>query len=171
MRLVLLITALLLAGLAGCASQRAPAPAPSPASTAAPAASGAVPVHPTLVAEQRRLSELFRGTPVVFAMQPDGSLRVEVPLSFCFDQGAFVVKPPLGAVLDRLAKSQRGETSRLRVAVASDSGASAQNLARDRAASTRDYLVARGVHATRVALASAAQGEGVEIVVVETPRR
>ena len=171
MRLVLLITALLLAGLAGCASKRAPAPAPSPASTAAPAASGVVPVHPTLVAEQRRLSELFRGTPVVFAMQPDGSLRVEVPLSFCFDQGAFVVKPPLGAVLDRLAKSQRGETSRLRVAVASDSGASAQNLARDRAASTRDYLVARGVHATRVALASAAQGEGVEIVVVETPRR
>ncbi len=88
-----------------------------------------------------------------------------MPLSFCFDRGAFAVKPPLAAVLDRLARSQRGDTTKLRVSAASDSAASGANLSRDRAASTRDYMVARGVFATRVTLASGAPGEGVEIVV------
>ena len=178
MRFVLLIVVLLLAGLAGlagCASKSAPAPAAS--SSAAPvvaapiapsasaAASAAVPPRPALAAEQKRLSELFKGTPVVFSMQADGSLKVEVPLSFCFDRGAFVVKPPLAAVLDRLARSQRGGTTKLRVSAAADTAASGSNLARDRAASTRDYMVARGVAAARVVLASGAPGEGVEIVV------
>jgi outer membrane protein OmpA-like peptidoglycan-associated protein len=124
------------------------------------------------VAEQQRLSELFRGTPVVFSMQPDGSLRVEVPLSFCFDRGTFVVKPPLAAVLDRLANSQRNEATRLRVTAAPDpGGGGGPTLARERAASTRDYLVARGVIAIRVVIASVAQGEGVEIVITEAVRR
>ena len=175
MRFVLLIVVLLLAGLAGCASKSAPAPAASTgaapvvsapiAPSASAAASVAVPPRPALAAEQKRLSELFKGTPVVFSMQADGSLKVEVPLSFCFDRGAFVVKPPLAAVLDRLARSQRGGTTKLRVSAAADTAASGSNLARDRAASTRDYMVARGVAAARVVLASGAPGEGVEIVV------
>ena len=123
--------------------------------------------YTTLAAEQKRLSDLFKGTPVVFSMQADGSLKVDVPLSFCFDRGAFVVKPPLAAVLDRLARSQRGENTRLRVTASGDTAASGPNLARDRAASSRDYLVARGVLASRVLLASGAPGEGVEIVVSE----
>ncbi len=165
------ITAVLLAGLAGCASKStAPAPAaPAPAAPAVGHAASATPVlpRPTLAAEHKRLSELFKGTPVVFSMQVDGSLKVEVPLSFCFDRGAFVVKPPLAAVLDRLARSQRGDTTKLRVSAAGDSAASGPNLARDRAASTRDYMVARGVAAARVVLASSAPGQGVEIVVSE----
>ncbi len=78
MRLVLLITALGLAALAGCASKSAPAPgvapaavpAATPAAQAAPggAASTPVPPRPTLAAEQKRLAELFKGTPVVFSM-------------------------------------------------------------------------------------------------------
>ncbi|MEO8806225.1 MAG: hypothetical protein ABI433_09085 [Burkholderiaceae bacterium] len=179
MRLVLFITAALLAGLAGCASKStAPAPGAAPAAgspAGAPqtqtatdaAASTPVPPRASLVAEQKRLSDLFKGTPVVFSIQADGSLKVEVPLSFCFDRGAFVVKPPLAAVLDRLARSQRGDTTKLRVSAAGDTAASGPNLARDRAASTRDYMVARGVLATRVVLASGAPGEGVEIVVSE----
>ena len=180
MRFVLLIVVLLLAGLAGCASKSAPAPAAStgaapvvaaPVAPSAPgaAASAAVPPRPALAAEQKRLSELFKGTPVVFSMQADGSLKVEVPLSFCFDRGAFVVKPPLAAVLDRLARSQRGGTTKLRVSAAADTAASGSNLARDRAASTRDYMVARGLPAARVVLASGVPGEGVEIIVSEAP--
>ena len=176
MRFVLLIVGVVLAGLAGCASKSAPAPAasssaaPAVAAPVAAAASGAatsaaVPPRPALAAEQKRLAELFKGTPVVFSMQADGSLKVEVPLSFCFDRGAFVVKPPLAAVLDRLARSQRGGTTKLHVSAAADTAASSSNLARDRAASTRDYMVARGVAAARVVLASGAPGEGVEIVV------
>lgn len=174
MKILMLMVALCLAGLIGCAGTSTPtAPGPPPAAARpAPAASGpgaASPVPPraTLVAEQKRLSELFKGTPVVFSMQADGSLKVDVPLSFCFDRGAFVVKPPLAAVLDRLARSQRGETTRLRVKASGDTAASGPNLARDRAASSRDYMVARGVLASRVLLASGAPGEGVEIVVSE----
>ncbi|MEQ1683323.1 MAG: hypothetical protein ABL916_06715 [Burkholderiaceae bacterium] len=176
----LLFTAALLAGLAGCASKSTPpapaaapgaatpaAAAPSgPAASAAPAAT-AVPPRAALAAEQKRLAELFKGTPVVFSMQADGSMKVDVPLNFCFDRGAFVVKPPLAAVLDRLARSQRGDTTKLRVSAAGDTAASGPNLARDRAASARDYMVARGVLAARVVLATGAPGEGVEIVVSE----
>ena len=171
MRFVLLTLAL---ALAGCASKpTAPAPGTPPVAAApgaAPATQAAptsvpVPPRPSLAAEQKRLAELFKGTPVVFSMQADGSLKVDVPLSFCFDRGAFVVKPPLAAVLDRLARSQRGDTTKLRISAAGDTAASNPNLARDRAASARDYMVARGVLATRVVLASGAPGEGVEIVV------
>ncbi|MEO8059520.1 MAG: hypothetical protein ABI671_14480 [Burkholderiales bacterium] len=126
-----------------------------------------MPPRPALAEEQKRLSELFEGTPVVFSMQADDSLKVEVPLSFCFDRGASAVKPPLGAVLDRLARSQRGDTTTLRVSAAGDTAASGSNLARDRAASARDYMVGRGVLASRVLLASGAPGEGVEIVISE----
>ena len=179
MKISFLFTAALLAGLAGCASKStAPAPAapsttPSAAAATSPAASAApastpVPPRASLVAEQKRLAELFKGTPVVFSMQADGSMKVDVPLSFCFDRGAFVVKPPLAAVLDRLARSQRGDTTKLRVSAAGDTAASGPNLARDRAASARDYMVARGVLATRVVLANGAPGEGVEIVVSDT---
>jgi outer membrane protein OmpA-like peptidoglycan-associated protein len=180
MKICLWITAALLAGLAGCASKSTP-PAPAAPSTASPPASSTspaaptapgstpVPPRPSLAAEQKRLAELFKGTPVVFSMQADGSLKVDVPLSFCFDRGAFVVKPPLGAVLDRLARSQRGDTTKLKVSAAGDTAASNPNLARDRAASARDYMVARGVFASRVVLASGTPGEGVEIVVSEAP--
>ena len=171
MRLAPFTTALLLGALAGCATQ-SPAPAtPGPAPAAAPA-----PAHPTLAAEQRRLAALFRGTPVVFEMQRDGSLRVAVPLHFCFDRGAGTVKPPLAAVLDHLARSQRHESTRLRVAAAPDPGSRGHALARDRAESARDYLAARGIPAFRLSIAGAGAGagvatlardEGVEIVVTE----
>lgn len=183
MKILILIAALALAGMAGCASKSTPvpasasapvarSPAPSAAAPVTPSAAGtpiAVPVAPraTLAAEHKRLSELFKGTPVVFSMQADGSLKVDVPLSFCFDRGAFVVKPPLAAVLDRVARSQRDDTTKLRVTASGDTAASGASLARDRAASARDYMVARGVLAARVVLASGAPGEGVELVVSE----
>lgn len=191
MKNLLLTTALCLAGLAGCASKpptvstvapppalaTAPAPAgsvPAPARAApvapgapAPVAAAPVPPRASLAAEQKRLAELFNGTPVVFSMQADGSMKVDVPLSFCFDHGAFVVKPPLAAVLDRLARSQRSSTTNLTVSAAGDTATRRPNLARDRAASMRDYMVARGVLATRVMLDSGAPDDGVEIVVSE----
>ncbi len=170
MRLLLIIAALSLAGLAGlagCASKSAPgSAAPGAPSASDSGALIAAPPRPSLAAEQKRLGEVFKGTPVVFSMQDDGSLKVEVPLIFCFDRGAFVVKPPLAAVLDRLALSQRGNTTKLRVSAAGDTAGSGSNLARDRAASTRDYLGARGVAAARVVLASGAAGAGVGVEIV-----
>ena len=114
-------------------------------------------------------------------MQADGALRVTVPLQFCFDRAAAVVKPPLAAVLDRLAKSQRDQGTRLRVAAAPDPGkgagagagaggsAAALALARRRADTARDYLEAQGIKANRLTTMSLAQvaGAGVEILVLE----
>ena len=106
-------------------------------------------------------------------MLADGTLRVTVPLRYCFDRGAVVVKPPLAAVLDRIAKSQRDEPTRLRVAAAPDPGKGAEALARSRAESTRDYLAVHGIKANRLTLASLTQGAGagasagVEILVAD----
>jgi hypothetical protein len=161
MRRTLLITAPLLAVLAACGTSPPPAP---PAPSVPPA-----PSRPTLVAEQRRLGALFEGTPVVFAMQRDGSLRVTVPLHYCFDPGLTRVKRPLGAVLDRLAKSQLHAASTFRVAAPSDPGAHGLALARERSLATRDYLMGRHLASTRLQVAGVAQTEGIEIVVTDAP--
>jgi outer membrane protein OmpA-like peptidoglycan-associated protein len=124
------------------------------------------PAHPSLSDEQRRLADLFRGTPVVFAMQKDGSLRVSVPLRYSFDRGRHAVKPPLGAVLERVAKSQRREPTRLTVMAPTDPGTRKLLLGTERASSARDYMVARGVDATRFSIGAAGSGD-VIIVVAE----
>jgi hypothetical protein len=117
-----------------------------------------------LLEEQRRLAELFRGTPVVFAMQPDGSMRVEVPLRFCFDSGAVAVKAPLAAVLDRVARSQRDEATHMSLVAPLDADAKKVSLAAQRSESTRDYLIAHGISPRRVSIAPA-NGKNLKIVV------
>ena len=167
MRLALIAIAVVLTALAGCASK------PAPATNTPPAApvSGPPTPHATLASEQKRLAALFRDTPAVFVMQPDGSLRAAVPLRYCFDRGSVAIKPPLAAVLDRLAKSQLNETSLMRVAAPPDPGVASPTLIRDRTASVRDRLVAQGIAAARVTLVGAAQVEGVEVFVVEPAPR
>jgi outer membrane protein OmpA-like peptidoglycan-associated protein len=163
--MTLLITAAL---LSACASKpgsypAAPMPAPAPSTTApAPA-----PVRVTLASEQKRLAALFRDTPAVFVMQPDGSLRSAVPLRYCFERGSSVVKPALAAVVDRLAKSQLQEASRFRVAAPPDPGTKETPLLRDRVGAVRDRLVAQGIAASRITLGGAAQVEGVEVFVAD----
>ena len=138
MRLPLFIATLLLGLLAACAtappSAARPEPAASPATTKA-----------SLLAEQRRLAAFFRGTAVTVVVQPDGSLRVEVPLRLCFDSGRAAIKPTLATVLDRLASSQRSEATRLVVTAPTDPAAKALLLATERAVAARDYLVDAGL--------------------------
>jgi len=156
MRIDLVLGVLLSIWLAGCSTpgpQAGGGPDPAPAPKA------------TLASEQRRLAELFRGTPVVFEMQRDGSLRVVVPLTFAFDKGRFVVKPPLGKVLDLVAQSQRSEPSRFTVSAPTDPQSRVLILASERANSTRDYLVSRGIAATRFTASVPATGEDVVIVI------
>ncbi|MGH8795535.1 MAG: hypothetical protein ACREXI_00635 [Caldimonas sp.] len=155
MRIPMFIAALSLALLGGCSLFR-------PGSSAgAPAEAGATAPKATLADEQRRLADLFRGTPVVFAMQDDGSLMVTVPLHFSFDRGRYAVKPPLGAVLDRIAKSQRTEATRLRVAAPADPRSKGLRLATERATSARDYMVGRGIDATRFSVSALGGGDRV----------
>lgn len=164
---------LCLAVLAACGTQPPTRPSPSsgPGAPSAPPVPGVPapePPRPTLAAEQQRLAALFDGTPVVFSMQGDGSLRVEVPLRFCFDPGSSTVKPPLAAVLDRLATSQRRGSSRLLVVAPGDKRGKGITLGNDRAGSTRDYLVGRGVAATRFTLSSVVEPDLVRVVVSES---
>lgn len=161
MRLPILVIALLVL-FGGCATRLPSPPGATPGTSA-----GAPAPNASLAAEQRRLAGLFQGTPVVFSMQPDSSLRVTVPLHYAFDKGRFAVKPPLGAVLDRIAKSQRTEATRLLVAAPTDPGSKRLLLATERAASARDYMVARGIDATRFSISALSSGASVVIVVAD----
>ncbi|MEP6873641.1 MAG: OmpA family protein [Burkholderiales bacterium] len=145
------------------------APAPStpmqPRQPAANPATKSASTKANLAIEKLRLAELFRGTPVVFALQPDGSMRVEVPLQYSFDAGKAVVKPPLAAVLDRIAAGQRDELTQ--VVVHAPGEAAAKALAGERAASVREYLVGHGLPEPRVAVAAAVGAAVVRIVVAD----
>jgi outer membrane protein OmpA-like peptidoglycan-associated protein len=137
-------------------------PAPSPATKAA-----STKAH--LAIEKLRLAELFRGTPVLFALQPDGSMRVDVPLNFSFDAGKAVVKPPLAAVLDRVAAGQLQEVTQIVVRAPTDAAAKSTTLLGERGASVRDYLVARGLADTRVIVSGPAGAAVVRLVVTDSP--
>jgi hypothetical protein len=147
--------------IAGCASSPTSVPP-----------TGALVRKATLDQERQRLAELFRGTPVVLVTDRDGSLRAEVPLRFCFDARRAVVKPPLAALLDRLAASPATDRAAWKVSAPGDVGVKGYTLGMERAASTRDYLVGRGADAPRFAISSTdsnAKGAVVRILITAAP--
>jgi outer membrane protein OmpA-like peptidoglycan-associated protein len=139
--------------------QAVPMPVPS-----LPSQAPVAPVDPPLLAEQRWLTQWFVGTPVVIAMQADGSLRIEVPLEFSFDAGSALIKPALAAVLDRVATSTRRVDGRLLIDAPADADATnAQRLSLDRATSLRQHLVVRGVGPQHINDAPPARGNAVAL--------
>jgi outer membrane protein OmpA-like peptidoglycan-associated protein len=125
-------------------------------------------LSPPLEAQRKHLVDALRGTPVTVEGTSDGRLRVEVPLKFAFDPGRSVVKPPLAAVLNEMATGLKPHAqAEVRIASPADSAKGSAMLAQDRAASTRDYLVSRGVPATRFSSLSRATGEAVELLITD----
>lgn len=108
-----------------------------------------MPRTPPLVVERQWLQSWFTGTPVRIVQQGSGPVAIEVPQAFCFDGGRSSVKPPLAAVLDKLALSlRRTPTARLQLLAAPGDGpAATAELALQRAAQMRSHLLSRGVHA------------------------
>lgn len=151
-RRVLVVCATLASALlAGCAGVPFLAPGP-----------------PTIASEQRRLRDELRDAPVVAVeTTPEGRLRVAVPLRYCFEPGRSAVKPPLAAVLDRMAPGLKPGGFDVRVVAPADGPAGAALLAKDRAASVRDYLVARGVAVLRFGSLSQGGGEHVELLLTQ----
>lgn len=157
---MLAAAALCALALAGCASRpAAPAGAGGGQTTAAAEASGSSgglfgwfgrPASP-LSTLYDNMSGAMRGTPVDVDMPSDNLVLVTVPLQNSFATGRAAVRPALGAVLNKLATELRQvPEAQLAVAGPADERGSAL-LAQDRAAATRDWLVSRGVPATRFA--------------------
>ena len=106
--------------------------------------------------EDRRVAmeEATRGTNVEVSRTADNQLKVNIPNDISFDTDSAAIKPQLRGVLDPFATTLRDDAaSRITIVGHTDStGGDAINnpLSLDRAQSVRDYLVARGVSATRV---------------------
>ncbi|MBZ8140969.1 hypothetical protein CLD22_13790 [Rubrivivax gelatinosus] len=142
--------------LAGCQSTPAPAPSSVPVATPRPAA-------PPLVVERQWLQSWFGGTPVVIAQQGAGPVALEVPLEFSFQAGRREVKPPLAAVLDKLAEALRRQPQMtLALAAPADAGGDAV-LAAQRAGALRSYLLERGAGSAQLGAPQAAPGRAVKL--------
>jgi len=116
-------------------------------------------------ATSTKASLVLQGTPALLALRADNSLAIEIPLRSCFERGRASIKPPLARVMDRMAASQRNETTHLLVVAPTDPGAKALALAMQRAVTTRDYLIERGLDASRFSVSAVARDPMVRIVI------
>lgn len=94
----------------------------------------------------------FRDTPVRIVEAEDGGLAVTVPREFSFNPGRSEVRPPLAAVLDKVAESlRRSPTLRLSLLAApGDGSARSVALALERARQVQRHLRSRGVAPARL---------------------
>jgi outer membrane protein OmpA-like peptidoglycan-associated protein len=151
---------LALLALPGCSSM------PAPEGTPAPAPPAAAPAARTsgLVVERRWLQSWFEGTPVRIEQHNEDWFTVEVPREFCFDAGRATVKPPLAAVLDKVALSlQRKPAARVGVLAAPGDTATASPLAQQRAGNVRKHLIARGVSSRQLGPPTATNVPAVQL--------
>lgn len=136
--------------------------------------------------QKARMEEATAGTGIEVDRTADNQIKVQIPSDAGFDVGRSTIKPQLARVLDQFAQSMRDHAAtEIRVIGHTDStGSDAINnpLSVERAASTRDYLVSRGVPFERIAIdgrgsrepvasndneAGRAQNRRVEIYVAE----
>ncbi len=103
--------------------------------------------------QKREMEAATRGTGIAVTQTSDNQLKLDIPSDVSFDVGRSNVKGNFAPVLDQFANGLRtNPNSIVRIVGHTDStGTDAVNnpLSVNRAASTRDYLVMRGVPATR----------------------
>ena len=139
--------------------------------------------------QKRQMEAATQGTGVAVTQTPNNELKLAIPSDVSFDVGRANIKPNFAPVLDQFASGLRNNpNAEVRIIGHTDStGSDAINnpLSVDRAASTRDYLVARGVPAGSIrtegrgarepiadnnTYAGRAQNRRVEIYVGERPQ-
>lgn len=107
-------------------------------------------------AQKQRMEAATRGTGVEVTQTADNQLKLNIPSDISFDTGRADIKPNFRPVLDQFAQSLRDNPGTvIRIVGHTDStGSDAINnpLSVERAASTRNYLVDRGVAANRIAI-------------------
>lgn len=104
--------------------------------------------------QKAEMEQATAGTDIEIERTADNQIRVNIPSDAGFDVGRSAIKSQLGGVLDKFAAGMRNNAAtKIRIVGHTDStGSDAINnpLSRDRAISTRDYLAARGVAASRI---------------------
>src|SRR5512137_675174 len=106
--------------------------------------------------QKKEMEQATRGTGVQVTQTSDNQVKLEVPSDISFDVGRAEIKPNFAPILDKFAQSlNQNPASTVRIIGHTDSsGTDAINnpLSVNRAASTRDYLVAHGVNSQRIAI-------------------
>lgn len=106
--------------------------------------------------QKRDMEAATRGTGVAVTQTADNQLKLDIPSDISFAVGSADIQPDFAPVLDQFATSLRGNpNATVHIVGHTDStGSDAVNnpLSLNRAASTRDYLVSRGVDASRITI-------------------
>ena len=106
--------------------------------------------------QKQAMEQATKGTGVAVTQTPDNQLKLEIPSDISFDTGRSDIRPNFAPILDRFASSLRDHaaTTVSIVGHTDSTGSDAINnpLSVNRAASTRDYLAARGVATNRIGI-------------------
>jgi outer membrane protein OmpA-like peptidoglycan-associated protein len=106
--------------------------------------------------QKEQMEAATAGTGVSVSQTADNRLKLDIPSDISFDTNRYAIKPDFRVVLDQFANSlQENPGTRITIIGHTDStGSDAINnpLSVNRAASTRDYLTARGVAGTRISI-------------------
>lgn len=106
--------------------------------------------------QKREMEQATRGTGIAVTQTADNRLMLNIPSDISFAVGRSDIQPNFAPVLDQFAAGLRSNPyTDVRIVGHTDStGSDAVNdpLSLDRAASTRSYLVARGVDGRRIAI-------------------
>jgi outer membrane protein OmpA-like peptidoglycan-associated protein len=102
------------------------------------------------------MEQATEGTGVSVSQTADNQLKLDIPSDVSFDTGRYDIKPNLRPVLDRFATTlnQNPVTTVTIIGHTDSTGTDAINdpLSVNRAASTRNYLVARGIATNRIVI-------------------
>ena len=139
--------------------------------------------------QKATMEQATKGTGVSVTQTADNQLKLDIPSDVSFDSGRYDIKPNLRPILDRFATTlNQNPVTTIRIVGHTDnSGSDAINnpLSVNRAAATRDYLVARGVAGNRITIdgrgsrepiadnssaAGRAKNRRIEVFVAETGR-
>ncbi|HQZ04106.1 MAG TPA: OmpA family protein [Thauera sp.] len=106
--------------------------------------------------QKAEMEQATAGTGIGVSQTADNQLKVDIPSDVSFDTGRYDIKANMRPVLDNLATglNQHPVTTITIVGHTDSTGSDAVNnpLSINRASAVRDYLVARGVAAQRIAI-------------------
>lgn len=121
--------------------------------------------------QKKEMEQATAGTGVQVVKTSDNRLKLDIPSDISFDTGRADIKPDFRPVLDSFATSLNNNpgTQVSIIGHTDSSGSDAVNnpLSLNRAASTRDYLVSRGVAASRISIDG--RGSRQPLVANDTP--